>query len=86
MRASPGLDDAQLLAAVHKAERIRVASRERTGRLLAVAPDLAGDRNAGFPGPWWIAGGFAIELATGRAIRPHDDIDVGLLRSDHLGH
>jgi hypothetical protein len=39
---------------------------------------------AGFPGPWWIAGGFAIELATGRAIRPHDDIDVGLLRSDHL--
>ncbi|TQM09084.1 nucleotidyltransferase domain-containing protein [Pseudonocardia kunmingensis] len=40
---------------------------------------------ARFPGPWWIAGGFAIELATGRTIRPHDDIDVGLLRSDHLG-
>jgi hypothetical protein len=39
---------------------------------------------ADFPGPWWIAGGFAIELATGRAIRSHDDIDVGLLRTDHL--
>ncbi|KOV09200.1 MULTISPECIES: nucleotidyltransferase domain-containing protein [unclassified Streptomyces] len=26
--------------------------------------------------PWWIAGGHAIELAVGRVIREHDDIDV----------
>jgi hypothetical protein len=30
-----GLSDAELLAAVQQAERIRSASRERTGRLLA---------------------------------------------------
>ncbi|MFJ8164296.1 nucleotidyltransferase domain-containing protein [Streptomyces sp. NPDC096136] len=31
---------------------------------------------------WWIAGGHAIELAVGRTFRPHDDIDVLLLRDD----
>ena len=34
--------------------------------------------------PWWIAGGYAIELAVGRAFRQHDDIDVLLLRRDQL--
>jgi hypothetical protein len=33
--------------------------------------------------PWWIAGGYAIELATGRT-REHTDIDVLLLRRDQL--
>jgi hypothetical protein len=36
------------------------------------------------PGPWWVAGGVAIELAVGRRIRDHSDIDVGVLRADHL--
>ncbi len=36
------------------------------------------------PFPWWIAGGFALELAIGDRIREHADIDVLLLRSDHL--
>ncbi|MER6857028.1 nucleotidyltransferase domain-containing protein [Streptomyces pilosus] len=31
---------------------------------------------------WWIAGGHAIELAVGHAIREHGDIDVLLLRED----
>jgi hypothetical protein len=34
--------------------------------------------------PWWIAGGYAIELAVGRAFREHADIDVLLLRRDQL--
>ncbi|MFJ3939165.1 nucleotidyltransferase domain-containing protein [Streptomyces parvus] len=34
--------------------------------------------------PWWIAGGHAIELAVGHAIRAHDDIDVLVLRDDQL--
>jgi hypothetical protein len=34
--------------------------------------------------PWWIAGGYAIELAVGRGFREHDDIDVLLLRRDQL--
>jgi hypothetical protein len=36
------------------------------------------------PGPWWIAGGMAIELAVGRRIRDHADIDVSVLRTEHI--
>ena len=32
--------------------------------------------------PWWIAGGWAIDLFLGRETRPHRDIDVAVLR-DH---
>ncbi|WP_327378838.1 amino acid transporter (plasmid) [Streptomyces sp. NBC_01216] len=36
------------------------------------------------PRPWWVAGGYAVELAVGRPFREHDDIDVLLLRQDQL--
>lgn len=36
--------------------------------------------NADFP--WWIAGGFAIELAVGEPFRIHGDLDVLVLRRD----
>ena len=39
---------------------------------------------AGFTGPWWIAGGFAIEAFLGHSIRDHGDIDIALLRHDHM--
>ena len=39
---------------------------------------------AGATFPWWIAGGYAIEVAAGRPLRWHGDIDVLLLRRDHL--
>ncbi|MFC8828450.1 nucleotidyltransferase domain-containing protein [Streptomyces sp. NPDC057137] len=39
---------------------------------------------SGLPCPWWIGGGYAIELAVGHAFRPHGDIDVLLLRRDQL--
>jgi hypothetical protein len=39
---------------------------------------------AAMPCQWWIAGGFAIELAIGRPVRDHADIDVLVLRPDHL--
>lgn len=32
--------------------------------------------------PWWIAGGYAIELAVGRELRAHSDLDVLVLRRD----
>lgn len=35
------------------------------------------------PFPWWIAGGYAIELAVGRSFRTHGDIDVLLVHRDH---
>jgi hypothetical protein len=46
-------------------------------------PAEAAARFAAFPGPWWIAGGYAIELAVGRPFRAHEDIDVLVLRRDH---
>lgn len=33
---------------------------------------------------WWVAGGYAIELAVGSSFREHGDIDILLLRRDHL--
>ena len=36
---------------------------------------------AGYPGRWWVAGGWAIEAFTGVS-RAHDDIDPSVLRSD----
>jgi hypothetical protein len=44
----------------------------------------------GFPAPWWVAGGWALDLFAGSA-REHDDVDVLVLRDDqrlirdHLG-
>jgi hypothetical protein len=32
--------------------------------------------------PWWIAGGWAIDLFLGRQMREHEDIDVQILRRD----
>lgn len=34
--------------------------------------------------PWWIAGGWAIDLFVGRTTRSHADIDVQILRDDQL--
>lgn len=37
---------------------------------------------AGAPAPWWIAGGWALDLAHGRTTRAHEDLDVAILRRD----
>ena len=34
----------------------------------------------GLPAPWWVAGGWAIDLFVGRTTRPHGDMDIALLR------
>ncbi len=36
----------------------------------------------GFLRPWFIVGGWAVDLHLGRQTRPHEDVDVGLLRAD----
>ncbi|MFA9557617.1 nucleotidyltransferase domain-containing protein [Evansella sp. AB-rgal1] len=38
----------------------------------------------GIPVEWWIAGGWAIDLFLGEITREHEDIDVVILRKDHL--
>jgi hypothetical protein len=34
--------------------------------------------------PWWIAGGWALDLFLGQVTRPHAEIDVGIFRRDTL--
>ena len=36
----------------------------------------------GFPRPWWVAAGYAIELHVGHQVRDHDDVDLLVLRED----
>src|SRR5215208_1996881 len=48
---------------------------------LSVAEAAALD---GMPVPWWIAGGWAIDLFVGGSTRDHDDVDVAVLRPDQL--
>jgi hypothetical protein len=48
----------------------------------ALTPSEMGEVFAGATFPWWIAGGYAIEQAVGRAFRTHADIDVLVLRQD----
>ncbi len=36
----------------------------------------------GFPGPWCVAGGWALDLFLGRQTRPHADVDLAVFRDD----
>lgn len=49
-----------------------------------LSPREAASLLRGMKAPWWIAGGHAIELFVGRALREHGDLDVGVLRRDQL--
>lgn len=46
--------------------------------------EVVTDLFRGFPKPWWIAGGYAIDAFAGSGRREHDDIDVSLFASDHM--
>lgn len=47
-----------------------------------LTPAAVGHVFASFTRPWWIAGGWALDLFLGRTTRPHDDVEVALLRRD----
>ena len=48
----------------------------------ALVPDDALRRMAGYERPWWVGGGWALDLFLGRTTRAHHDLDVVVLRSD----
>jgi hypothetical protein len=48
----------------------------------AIRPNAVLAWLAGVSAPWWIAGGWAIDLFLGQATRPHGDLDVGIFRRD----
>ena len=39
---------------------------------------------ANFPHPWFVSGGWAIDLFVGQVTRPHSDVEIGLFR-EHQG-
>jgi hypothetical protein len=51
------------------------------GRWEAPAPTQAAELLDGFPRPWWLSGGWAVEAFT-HVSRPHKDTDVTIFRQD----
>ncbi len=49
---------------------------------VSVRPVDAARWFEGWPGPWAVAGGWAIELFVGSAVREHHDLDVAIARVD----
>ena len=46
-----------------------------------LTPETIGDFMAGFDRPWWIVGGWSIQVVTG-VRREHEDMDISMLSSD----
>lgn len=46
------------------------------------SPNDAAEWFANISMPWWVAGGWAIDLFLGRETRRHADLDIGVLRRD----
>jgi hypothetical protein len=57
-------------------------SQPASGPWLALHPREAPALFAGVAAPWWVAGGWALDLFLGRQTRAHKDLDVGILRRD----
>lgn len=51
------------------------------GQWVPRAPADVRELFDGYPGVWWIAGGWALQAFTG-VERPHEDIDPGILRTE----
>ncbi|MFI0218257.1 nucleotidyltransferase domain-containing protein [Streptomyces lydicus] len=52
------------------------------GPWAPLSPHEVAELLTGADFPWWIAGGYAIELAVGEAYREHSDLDVLVLHRD----
>lgn len=47
-----------------------------------LSPSAAEKLLDGITAPWWIAGGWALDLFVGKTTRQHEDLDIGILRRD----
>jgi hypothetical protein len=57
---------------------------EDTHSWKPMSVDDAVDLMSGLRLPWWVAGGWAIDLFLGRQTRPHGDIDLLVRREDQF--
>jgi hypothetical protein len=53
-----------------------------TPRWEPLAPQQVAELLRGIAVPWWIAGGWALDLFLGRQTRAHHDIEIAVLRGD----
>ena len=67
----------------------RFVAHHETAALVAHGDDTLADAREralratdGWNRPWWIAGGWALDLHLGTLTRPHADLEVSILRSD----
>ena len=63
---------------------VQTISVAESGPWLAVSPGEGASWFAALSLPWWIAGGWALDLFAGLQSRQHKDLDVGILRKDAL--
>ncbi len=63
---------------------VQTISVAESGPWRATTPDEAAAWFASLTVPWWIAGGWALDLFAGTASRPHRDLDAGILRKDAM--
>ena len=49
----------------------------------SLRPDAAVELLRDLDAPWWIAGGWSLDLFLGYELRPHEDLDVAVLQRDH---
>jgi hypothetical protein len=54
----------------------------RLGDWASTTPEDAASWFSSLTVPWWVAGGWALDLFLGRQFREHGDFDVGVLRRD----
>jgi Aminoglycoside-2''-adenylyltransferase len=54
----------------------------RLGNWASTTPEDAASWFSSLTVPWWVAGGWALDLFLGRQFREHGDFDVGVLRRD----
>ncbi|MCA9728462.1 MAG: hypothetical protein KC729_12310 [Candidatus Eisenbacteria bacterium] len=55
---------------------------ESEERWVSILPQEANEWLRDVSAPWWISGGWAIDLFLGASTRPHGDLDVCVLRRD----
>jgi hypothetical protein len=55
-----------------------------TGKWRSVHPAEMPRYLCALHAPWWVAGGWALDLFVGHQSRPHKDLDIGIMRRDAL--
>ncbi|HMK22277.1 MAG TPA: hypothetical protein VK466_08070 [Terriglobales bacterium] len=61
---------------------MKFADGPAAGQWQPVHPREARSLLGQISAPWWVAGGWALDLFIGQQGRPHKDLDIGILRRD----